>query len=376
MAPKLSVCIQTYNRASLIERALKSVQEIQDTGIEVEAVISDDASTDDTGLVVSHLSKNYPFIRYYKNSRNYDVYDNVGLAVRRARGDYIVLLCDDDTLISSEFPSIISMLDHRPDIAMIASNFHLKYDRSGKEVCIPSNIETEDNPNDLSLIEKGSFAKLLDLFLGGTYFPEVVLLRRSVIDSMVGGLSDTGYILHHFAAQSLKWGHIWNRQRPFYCNHNPVVHSLIVCSDVGARLWSGEFENRFRNGLEYILSILHNESNLSPEDKTKYADKINNHIYGSILNAACVLFELNDFNKSLSMLQRAFLMRTNDVNFDFIRGLAKCLIPVLCANRIFYYATEALNAKHYALYNDRRASCKNKFGKLPPLGLHSLYMWR
>ncbi len=42
--PKLSICMPTYNRAHLIERAIASVSILHD----LEVIISDNASTDNT----------------------------------------------------------------------------------------------------------------------------------------------------------------------------------------------------------------------------------------------------------------------------------------------------------------------------------------
>ena len=51
--PLLSICIPTYNRAELLRSALLSlVPQVKESGGEVELVVSDNCSTDDTRRVV------------------------------------------------------------------------------------------------------------------------------------------------------------------------------------------------------------------------------------------------------------------------------------------------------------------------------------
>lgn len=90
--PLVSVIIPTYNRASLLKRAIKSVlnQKFED----FELIIVDDASPDDTPEVVkSFEDKRIRYIRLKRNSGG-PVARNTG--IKKARGKFIALLDDDD----------------------------------------------------------------------------------------------------------------------------------------------------------------------------------------------------------------------------------------------------------------------------------------
>jgi abequosyltransferase len=57
-APKISICIPTYNRARLLEEAIKSIlSQTTDISSEIEICVSDNCSTDNTELVIKKLQK-------------------------------------------------------------------------------------------------------------------------------------------------------------------------------------------------------------------------------------------------------------------------------------------------------------------------------
>ncbi len=94
MRPLLSICIPTYNRSQYLVNTLDSI--INDEGFcdEVEIVVSDNASTDDTGVVVQAYVKKYPNIKYYRNDENIRDF-NFPTALDRGTGLYVKLNNDN-----------------------------------------------------------------------------------------------------------------------------------------------------------------------------------------------------------------------------------------------------------------------------------------
>ena len=89
---KVSVVIPTYNRASLLKRAIKSV--LCQTYPDFEVIIVDDGSTDNTEEVIrSFDDKRVKYIKLKKN-KGYPVALNKG--VKTAKGEYIGFLDSDD----------------------------------------------------------------------------------------------------------------------------------------------------------------------------------------------------------------------------------------------------------------------------------------
>lgn len=97
--PLVTIGMPTYNRAnSYLKDALKSA--VSQTYPNIEIVISDNASTDNTEALIK--SFNDPRIRYFRQSTNIGGLNNANFCVERANGDYFVLLHDDD-LIDNDF---------------------------------------------------------------------------------------------------------------------------------------------------------------------------------------------------------------------------------------------------------------------------------
>jgi len=91
-APLVSVIVPTYNRASMLVRAIDSV--LSQTFKNLEVLIVDDASTDNTGSIIEQLSDSR--IRYlrHKTNRGGSAARNTG--IQAATGKYIAFLDDDD----------------------------------------------------------------------------------------------------------------------------------------------------------------------------------------------------------------------------------------------------------------------------------------
>jgi glycosyltransferase involved in cell wall biosynthesis len=92
--PIVSVCIPAFNAGRTIEATVRSVldQDIPD----LEIVVSDNASTDDTVQRVSQMG--HPSIRIITQSHNCGMVRNYEAVIGDSRGRYVKLLCADDLL--------------------------------------------------------------------------------------------------------------------------------------------------------------------------------------------------------------------------------------------------------------------------------------
>ena len=96
MAPTVSVALITYNHGSYIRQAVVGVL-AQETPFEVELIIGDDCSTDETSAVLSELMEEYPGrICLLPRARNLGMQQNVIDILGHCRGKYVALLDGDD----------------------------------------------------------------------------------------------------------------------------------------------------------------------------------------------------------------------------------------------------------------------------------------
>ncbi len=110
--PSVSVIIPTYNRCRLLPRAVKSAQQ---AGTDVEVIVIDDASTDDTPLVCRSLEG----IRCLRMNQN------VGQAAARNAGilasttEYISFLDDDDMRLPGSLDEQLKLLERATSAAFV-----------------------------------------------------------------------------------------------------------------------------------------------------------------------------------------------------------------------------------------------------------------
>jgi glycosyltransferase involved in cell wall biosynthesis len=95
--PLVSVNITTYNRDKLLPRCIESV--ISQTYSNIEVIIVDDCSSDNTICVVNDYLQKDSRIKYFRHRQNLGNASARNTAWRNSSGDYIAFMDDDDEWI-------------------------------------------------------------------------------------------------------------------------------------------------------------------------------------------------------------------------------------------------------------------------------------
>lgn len=112
----VSVVIPSFNRAYCIRKAVDSV--LAQTHQDLEIIIVDDGSTDDTANVIHEAYGADPRVRYlYQNNQGVAPARNVGL--REAKGDFIALLDSDDIWLPWKIEAQLQCLAAIPEAGMV-----------------------------------------------------------------------------------------------------------------------------------------------------------------------------------------------------------------------------------------------------------------
>lgn len=93
---KLSICIPTYNRGDYLDITLSNI--IEQLKPDVEIVIMDGASSDNTKDIVESWQARCPAIKYIRGERNGGVDADLATCIEHAQGDYCWLMSSDDLL--------------------------------------------------------------------------------------------------------------------------------------------------------------------------------------------------------------------------------------------------------------------------------------
>lgn len=116
---KLSVIILNYNVRYFLEQCLQSVQRAL-VDIPSEIIVVDNASLDDSAVMVS---SKFPNVRYIQNQENlgFSKGNNIGVAV--ARGEYICLLNPDTAVSEDSFAYSLQFADSNPEMGALGVQY-------------------------------------------------------------------------------------------------------------------------------------------------------------------------------------------------------------------------------------------------------------
>ncbi len=119
----VSVCIPAYNSGAYIERTMESV--LNQTHKNLELVVVDDHSTDDTVKLVERMAAKDDRVRLEVNSKNLGLSGNWNACIRQARGTYVKLLCADDLLYPDSIEKELAPFLAYPDVHLVMSDTRL-----------------------------------------------------------------------------------------------------------------------------------------------------------------------------------------------------------------------------------------------------------
>jgi GT2 family glycosyltransferase len=123
--PTVSVIIPTFNRARLVALTIDSV--LAQTFRDVEVIVIDDGSTDDTPAVLAGYGDRIRSVR--QPNRGMNPSRNTGIEL--ARGKYLALLDSDDLWEPWKLELDLSLLGRFPDAAFVFSDFAIMKDDFG-----------------------------------------------------------------------------------------------------------------------------------------------------------------------------------------------------------------------------------------------------
>lgn len=106
--PLITIFTATYNRASLLTNLYQSLK--NQTSHNIEWLIVDDGSTDNTEIIIENIQKNnknlFP-IRYYQKT-NGGKHTAINVGIRKAKGDLFFIVDSDDLLTLDAVSTITS----------------------------------------------------------------------------------------------------------------------------------------------------------------------------------------------------------------------------------------------------------------------------
>ena len=125
--PLVSVIIPSYNHAAYIEESILSV--VNQTYKNIELIVIDDGSTDNSREILERLQKQYGFVLEFQE--NQGISKTLNKAIRQyAHGKYIDGSGSDDFLALDKIEKQVAYLENHPEYAMVFGKVHMVDEQS------------------------------------------------------------------------------------------------------------------------------------------------------------------------------------------------------------------------------------------------------
>lgn len=189
-APLVSIVIPTFRRVDTLEEALQSA--VSQHGCDYEIIVIDnDWNNIETENLVRRYSRDNLF--YYQNDSNIGMIGNWNRGIELARGEWIVLLHDDD-ILHPDF--LASVIHHCQSHAQLVCGKVLFGGHNDAKI-FWSNV-TNGNYKKSAGYEKSAFSVPIDRFLRANqcFFPAIIFKKDSVM--RLGGFNEAAYPIHDY----------------------------------------------------------------------------------------------------------------------------------------------------------------------------------
>ena len=114
---KISIIVSAYNSEKYIEKCITSI--LNQTYSNIELLIVDDASSDNTFKIIQKFEKKDHRIRSFANKKNQGAASSRNLALKEASGTYIGFIDSDDYIPSNYYETLLSAIEkNQSDIAV------------------------------------------------------------------------------------------------------------------------------------------------------------------------------------------------------------------------------------------------------------------
>ena len=157
-----TIILPTYNRATFLPEAIKSIRAQQNSHWEL--VVVDDGSTDETAAIVSELCRDFAERVRYVRQDNRGAYAARVVGLGLANGDYIAFFDSDDLWLPHHLERCVSALAAYPDLDWIYGACQMVNFRTG-ETLDPSTFYEHGRPKPfmrLNADRRGSCQRIND----------------------------------------------------------------------------------------------------------------------------------------------------------------------------------------------------------------------
>lgn len=129
--PFVSVSLVTYNQQKFIRESIESVLDQDYDNLEI--VIGDDGSQDNTWAIVQEYERNYPDkIKAFRNEQNLGITGNCNEVLKRCTGKYIAFTAGDDVWVPAKISKQVEVMERDQSVVLCYHDIEVFNSEDGK----------------------------------------------------------------------------------------------------------------------------------------------------------------------------------------------------------------------------------------------------
>lgn len=331
----LSIVVPTFKRAECLRLLLSSItSDIENWPIDLEVIVLDNASPDDTKIIVSEFSTKFP-IKYFCHKENIGMDANIAACFDIATGKYLWVLGDDEILYKNTLNHVLNLCRNQEFGILYLENSGFK---EGEEFLVTQYV-APINPKINSMNSRRMFREV-NVFL--TFISANIINRAAVLNKYPNFdfKTDTGTFLPQMAwtysVLEAVDSHIYIHSPMFGAmTGNTGGYKLIQVFGINliniTKKYFGTESTKAANIMSNAVvtrllpgELMHQFSDTNEKSKFEYEDMnsvvelcFGNNIYGniflrnilskSILKRKIAFFSVRVFNKINKYMRYAFL---------------------------------------------------------------------
>jgi len=225
MNPFISICIPAYKRSNYLQRLLDSIAIQLYKNFEV--VITDDSPDDEVQKLVLSYLEILP-VRYFKNARSLGSPENWNETIRKATGDWIKIMHDDDWFAGEnslrKFAETIEASPEKNFFFSAYTSVHEEENNRKETICLNRADETELKKNKFYLFRKN--------YIGN---PSCMLFRKDpnvLFDNRFKWVVDFEFYIRYLDKQKNDFLYINNTLINVSINQSQVTKSTFRAGSV------------------------------------------------------------------------------------------------------------------------------------------------
>lgn len=287
--PLVSIIIPCFNAEDFVELAIRSIMEQSYSNMEI--IVLNDQSTDNTGKILKKLASEDSRIIYIENEKNIKLVDTLNKGLLLCNGKYIARMDADDVSRIDRIQKQVEFLEKNPDIAILGSAMQIFGEGiKEKELLNPTKHER--------IIAK--------MFVASPLFHPTIMIRKELVDNGI-----FKYDKNFFRVEDY---HLWvklSTEKVKFANLPDVLLDYRFLTNSETRLGEKNLAERIESHSKIYEIIFHNNNiSLNKDEIYLYTKTMSKNWIDETISLNCILKIYNKIiNQSENKLIKEYLAK-------------------------------------------------------------------